>query len=67
MGWGMPAAVAAAIPIIRPLSESLVGDDVTTVMGIVNGTTNYILDKMTTDGSSYADALAAQNDRDLKT
>ncbi len=52
------AAVAGAIPIIRPLSESLVGDDVTTVMGIVNGTTNYILDKMTTDGSSYADALA---------
>ena len=40
------AAVAGAIPILRPLRESLAGDDVTRVMGIVNGTTNYILDKM---------------------
>lgn len=52
------AAVAGAIPIIRPLRESLVGDEITTVMGIVNGTTNYILDKMTSTGANFADALA---------
>jgi homoserine dehydrogenase len=39
------AAVAAAIPIIRPLRDSLAGDHVTKIMGIVNGTTNYILDR----------------------
>lgn len=52
------AAVAGAIPIIRPLRESLVGDQITQVMGIVNGTTNFILDKMDTEGASYADVLA---------
>ena len=52
------AAVAGAIPIIRPLRESLVGDAVTAVKGIVNGTTNYILDRMHTQGASFADALA---------
>ncbi|MGA4507299.1 homoserine dehydrogenase [Propionibacteriaceae bacterium G1746] len=52
------AAVAGAIPIIRPLRESLVGDEITLVMGIVNGTTNYILDQMTSHGADYADALA---------
>lgn len=52
------AAVAGAIPIIRPLRESLVGDAVTAVMGIVNGTTNFILDKMASQGASFADALA---------
>lgn len=52
------AAVAGAIPIVRPLRESLVGDEVTAVMGIVNGTTNFILDKMHTDGAEFADALA---------
>ena len=52
------AAVAGAIPIIRPLRESLVGDSIQAVMGIVNGTTNYILDKMTTEGMDYATALA---------
>ena len=52
------AAVAGAIPIIRPLRESLVGDDITAVMGIVNGTTNYILDQMVTDGVSFESALA---------
>lgn len=52
------AAVAGAIPIVRPLRESLVGDDITAVMGIVNGTTNYILDKMVSDGSSFDAALA---------
>lgn len=52
------AAVAGAIPIIRPLKTSLVADQVTAVMGIVNGTTNYILDQMHTTGASFADALA---------
>ncbi|MBK8459657.1 MAG: homoserine dehydrogenase [Micropruina sp.] len=52
------AAVAGAIPIVRPLRESLVGDEVTAVMGIVNGTTNFILDKMHTQGWSFDVALA---------
>ncbi len=52
------AAVAGAIPIIRPLRESLVGDAVTAVKGIVNGTTNYILDQMHTHGVSFDGALA---------
>lgn len=52
------AAVAGGIPIVRPLRESLVGEPVTRVMGIVNGTTNYILTKMTEDGWSYATALS---------
>jgi homoserine dehydrogenase len=51
------AAVAGGIPIIRPLRESLVGEQITRVMGIVNGTTNYILTRMTEAGASYADAL----------
>ncbi len=51
------AAVAGAIPILRPLRESLAGDKVTRVLGIVNGTTNYILDKMDTYGSGFAEAL----------
>ena len=51
------AAVAGAIPIIRPLRESLVGDEVTAVMGIVNGTTNFILDKMHTDGADFSTVL----------
>lgn len=51
------AAVAGAIPIIRPLRESLVGDEVTAVSGIVNGTTNFILDKMHTQGWSFGEAL----------
>ena len=52
------AAVAGGIPIVRPLRESLVGESVTRVMGIVNGTTNYILTKMAEEGWSYAAALA---------
>jgi homoserine dehydrogenase len=52
------AAVAGAIPIIRPLRESLVGDEITSVIGIVNGTTNYILDRMDTAGLGFAEALA---------
>jgi homoserine dehydrogenase len=51
------AAVAGAIPILRPLRESLAGDKVTRVLGIVNGTTNFILDKMDTAGSGFAEAL----------
>ena len=51
------AAVAGAIPILRPLRESLAGDRVTRVLGIVNGTTNFILDKMDTFGAGFAEAL----------
>jgi len=51
------ASVAGAIPIIRPLRESLVGDEITSVIGIVNGTTNFILDKMDTDGAGFSDTL----------
>ena len=52
------AAVAGAIPIMRPLRESLSGEPIKRVMGIVNGTTNFILSRMADDGASYADALA---------
>ncbi len=52
------AAVAGGIPLIRPLRESLIGEDVVRVLGIVNGTTNYILTRMTEAGASYAEALA---------
>jgi homoserine dehydrogenase len=51
------AAVAGAIPIIKPLKESLAGDRVRKVLGILNGTTNYILTKMTEEGSSFGEAL----------
>jgi homoserine dehydrogenase len=51
------ASVAGAIPLLRPLRESLAGDHVKRVLGIVNGTTNYILDKMDTTGESFTDAL----------
>ena len=52
------AAVAGAIPVIRPLTQSLAGDRVLRVAGIVNGTTNYILSAMSETGASYDDALA---------
>ncbi len=52
------AAVAGGIPIIRPLRESLAGDRVTRVVGILNGTTNYILTRMTEDGEDFAEVLA---------
>jgi homoserine dehydrogenase len=52
------AAVAGGIPIVRALRESLRGEPVMRVMGIINGTTNYILTKMAEDGADYADALA---------
>ncbi|MEU6526705.1 homoserine dehydrogenase [Streptomyces sp. NPDC046924] len=51
------AAVAGAIPLIRPLRESLAGDKVNRVLGIVNGTTNFILDAMDTTGAGYQEAL----------
>lgn len=52
------AAVAAAIPLVGPLRRSLAGDKVNAVMGIVNGTTNFILDAMYSRGASYEDMLA---------
>jgi homoserine dehydrogenase len=52
------AAVAGAIPILRPIRDSLSGDRITRVLGIVNGTTNYILDQMDSTGAQFADALA---------
>lgn len=51
------AAVAGGIPIMRTLRESLVGEDVRRIMGIVNGTTNFILTRMSEEGTSYAAAL----------
>ncbi len=52
------AAVAGAIPVIRPLTQSLAGDRVNKVAGIVNGTTNFILSAMDETGADYADTLA---------
>ena len=52
------AAVAGGIPILRPLRESLAGEDVRRIMGIVNGTTNFILTRMSEEGTGYAEALA---------
>ena len=52
------AAVAGGIPFVRPLRESLLGEPVHRVLGIVNGTTNFILTRMTESGAEYADALA---------
>lgn len=52
------AAVGGGIPIIRPLRESLAGDRINRVLGIVNGTTNYVLTRMAEAGVNYADALA---------
>jgi homoserine dehydrogenase len=52
------AAVAGGIPIIRPMRESLAGDRVTRVVGILNGTTNYILTRMTDEGADFAAVLA---------
>jgi homoserine dehydrogenase len=52
------AAVGGAIPIIRPLSESLAGERITEVLGIVNGTTNFILTRMCESEASYGEVLA---------
>ena len=52
------AAVAGAIPLLRPLRESLAGDQIRRVVGIVNGTTNYILSRMAETGAGFGEALA---------
>ncbi len=52
------AAVGGAIPIIRPLRDSLAGDDVQRILGIVNGTTNFVLDRMDSRGDTFEEALA---------
>ncbi|MBS4959755.1 MAG: homoserine dehydrogenase [Clostridiales bacterium] len=51
------AAVAGGIPIIRPLKQCLSGNEITEVMGIINGTTNFILSKMASDGMDFSQAL----------
>ena len=51
------ASVAGAIPLLRPLRESLAGDQITRVTGIVNGTTNFVLTRMDETGAGFADAL----------
>src|SRR5487761_2167325 len=56
------AAVGGAIPILRALRSSLAGERIERVMGIVNGTTNFILSKMTSEGSDYADVLKEAQD-----
>ncbi len=56
------AAVAGGIPIIRPMKQCLAGNDITEVMGIINGTTNFILTKMNEDGMEFADALKLATD-----
>lgn len=57
------ASVAGAIPILRPLRESLIGDEITQIFGIVNGTTNYILDEMTVRGLDFDSALRAAQEK----
>ena len=52
------ASVAGGIPIIRPLKECLAGNHISEVMGIVNGTTNFILTKMAEEGMEFQEALA---------
>ena len=52
------ASVAGAIPLLRPLRESLAGDRISRVLGIVNGTTNYVLSRMDATGAGFAEALA---------
>ena len=52
------ASVAGAIPLLRPLRESLAGDRISRVVGIVNGTTNYVLSRMDATGAGFAEALA---------
>jgi homoserine dehydrogenase len=58
VGLAFEGSVAGGIPLVRPLKESLAGERVIRLMGIVNGTTNYVLTRMTDDGTSFADALA---------
>lgn len=54
----LEASVAAGLPFIRALRESLIGEEITRVMGILNGTTNFMLSQMTENGADYADILA---------
>ena len=56
------AAVAGGIPIIRPLKQCLAGNDITEVMGIINGTTNFILTKMKEEGMDFGEALQLATD-----
>lgn len=56
------AAVAGGIPIIRPLKQCLLGNNISEVMGIINGTTNFILTKMAEEGMDFADALKLAQD-----
>ncbi|MBR2383314.1 MAG: homoserine dehydrogenase, partial [Anaerotignum sp.] len=56
------AAVAGGIPIIRPLKQCLAGNEITEVMGIINGTTNFILTKMKEDGMDFGEALQLATD-----
>ena len=56
--FAFEAAVAGGIPIIKPLKESLAGERITRVMGIINGTTNFILTRMSVEGLEFAQALA---------
>jgi len=56
-------SVGGGIPIIRPMKESLAGDDLLSIAGIVNGTTNYILTRMSEEGASFEDALAEAQKR----
>lgn len=56
------AAVAGGIPIIRPLKQCLAGNDITEIMGIINGTTNFILTKMKEDGMDFGEALQLATD-----
>ncbi len=53
------AAVAGAIPLVRPVRESMAGDRIDRVLGIVNGTTNYVLDQMDTTGAGFEESVAA--------
>jgi len=56
-------SVGGGIPIIRPMKESLAGDDLLSIAGIVNGTTNYVLTRMSEEGASFEDALAEAQKR----
>jgi homoserine dehydrogenase len=56
------ASVGGAVPIVRAIRHSLMGDKVVSIVGVLNGTTNFILDKMTSEGAEYADALREAQD-----
>lgn len=57
VNYMIEASCGGGIPIIRPINEALTGDEIEEVTGILNGTTNYILSKMTSEGSDFADVL----------